>query len=383
MDRFGLSWRPELAADILVHLEHIDVLEVMAEPLVAASRRELEAVRALARTRPVLVHALSLGLASAAPIAEKKLDALARVLGQLEPESWSEHLAFVRGGGREIGHLTAPPRSEATIEGACRNIARAGAVVGARPLLENIATLLEPPGSELDEPGWIGRVLGGAGAELLLDLNNLYANACNTGQDPRELLRRMPVERVLHVHLAGGRWLSGKDGKPRLLDDHRHAVPDVVYELLEELGARAPRALTVVLERDGRYPPFGELLGELERARGALARGRARSGACLAARMDSAGVPVRSVALRSAERVRAIEAYLARLHTDVAERALFMAEPVAAAMRAGLDEEASAAFAGVELGALDLAAQGSEHKRAAARVHAAPWLVRIARQLRG
>ena len=31
-------------------------------------------------------------------------------------ESWSEHLAFVRGGDIEIGHLAAPPRSEASIE---------------------------------------------------------------------------------------------------------------------------------------------------------------------------------------------------------------------------------------------------------------------------
>jgi uncharacterized protein (UPF0276 family) len=376
MDRFGLSWRPELAADILGQLEHIDVLELMAEPLVRCSRRELDGARALARTRPVLVHALSLGLASAAQVADENLDALARALGELEPESWSEHLAFVRGGGREIGHLTAPPRTEATIEGTRRNVERAATVVGVRPLLENIATLIEPPGSELAEPQWITCALAAAGAALLLDLNNLYANACNTAQDPFALLARMPCERVSHVHLAGGRWITDRDGKPRLLDDHRHPVPDVVYDLLEALGARAPRPLTVVLERDGRYPPLSELLGELARARAALGRGRARArGELVEGEVSEARVAY-VVPKRSHEgacgRARAIEEYLVRLHTDAMARAAFMVDPRAAALRAGLDVEASEAFAGLDRGALELAARGSEHKRAGARRRALP-----------
>jgi uncharacterized protein (UPF0276 family) len=32
----------------------------------------------------------------------------------------------------------------------------------------------------------------------------------------------------------------------------------------------------VVLERDGAFPPFGQLLDQLDRARAALARGRTR-----------------------------------------------------------------------------------------------------------
>ena len=60
----------------------------------------------------------------------------------------------------------------------------------------------------------------------------------------------------------------------RLLDDHLHDVPEAVYGLLAEVAARVASPLTVVLERDGKYPPFASLLAELERVREALRRGR-------------------------------------------------------------------------------------------------------------
>jgi uncharacterized protein (TIGR04222 family) len=80
---------------------------------------------------------------------------------------------------------------------------------------------------------------------------------------------------IAAVHLAGGRWI-GASGARRLLDDHLHDVPEPVYDLLAEVGARAPYPLTVILERDGRYPPIEILLDQLERARRSLAAGRAR-----------------------------------------------------------------------------------------------------------
>ena len=49
-----------------------------------------------------------------------------------------------------------------------------------------------------------------------------------------------------------------------------------VYELLEKLAFKAPQPLTVIIERDGRYPDFAALLEQIGRARTALATGRAR-----------------------------------------------------------------------------------------------------------
>jgi len=53
-------------------------------------------------------------------------------------------------------------------------------------------------------------------------------------------------------------------------------VPDIVYSMLAWLAEHCSQPLTVILERDGRYPQFKALLRQLQRAREALASGRAK-----------------------------------------------------------------------------------------------------------
>jgi uncharacterized protein (UPF0276 family) len=278
-DKVGIGWRAPLAASIFTHLDAVDVVEIVADDYFSATRGELRAMRSLARQVPMAVHGVALGLASVVPVAGKRLDRLAKLVNDIEPLLWSEHLAFVRGGSYEIGHLAAPPRNTATVAGASSNIIRARAVVGSEPVLENIATLVEPPDSHLSEPDWVTATLDAAASPLLLDLHNLYANAVNFGHDPCEYLRRFPLERTQVVHLSGGHWIDlgpnefGLTSR-RLLDDHVHDVPNVVFAMLEELAQRCPQPLTVILERDGRYPEFPVLLQQLQRAREALVAGR-------------------------------------------------------------------------------------------------------------
>ena len=273
-DRVGLGWRPELAAGIFAHLDEIDVLEVIADDYFDSAARA-RAIQTLAAQRPVVLHGVSLGLASTARVDDKRLSKMARLVEKVRPECWSEHLAFVRAGGIEIGHLAAPPRTQATIDSTAANLDRARAVVGSLPLVENIATLIDPPASDLDEPEWINRTLDTSGARLLLDLHNLYANSVNFGARPEESLARLRLERVHQVHISGGKWIEDGDANRRLLDDHLHDPPDPVYDLLTELARRCPNPLTVILERDGSYPPMAHLLAQLDRARRALERGRA------------------------------------------------------------------------------------------------------------
>ena len=275
-DRVGLAWRDELAAQIFLHLDSIDHLEVIAEREMSASRRRLDALRDLASQVPLSLHGVSLGIASSASVSDARLERIARLVERVQPDHWSEHLSFVRAGGIEIGHLAAAPYAPPTLAGALRNLERASKIVGALPQLENIATLLTPPGSYWTESEFICRVLRGADAAMLLDLHNLYANTCNVGEDPFTVLDSLPLERVSSVHVSGGHWENGPDGCSRLIDDHIHDPPPRVFELLEALAAKAPKRLTVIIERDGRYPDFAALLEQIARAREALAAGRAR-----------------------------------------------------------------------------------------------------------
>jgi uncharacterized protein len=268
--RVGLGWRPELAAGIFAHLDRIDVVEVLADSYFNAPRRELDALRALAEQVPVQLHGVGLGVASAYAVETARLDQMARLIERVRPAGWSEHLAFVRAAGVEVGHLAMPPRTAQTVERTVRNVEAARAVTGLTPALENIATLFDPPMSTLDEAEWSRQILDAAHSPMLLDLHNLYANAVNAGRDPQADLAAFPLERVRCVHLSGGMWISHDGGERRLLDDHVHSPPDAVFDLLRSLESQTTAAFDVVLERDGRYPSFDVMLEQLDRARAAL-----------------------------------------------------------------------------------------------------------------
>ena len=353
---------PTLLRLIDRHLDRIDVVEVIADDYFGASRRKLRSLQTLAAQVPVVLHGVSLGLASASPVDVSRVDRIARVVDAVRPQFWSEHLAFVRSHGVEIGHLAAPPRTDATIEGSARNLDLAAAVVGSRPLVENVATLIDPPGSTHDEASWISKILWASSSGLLLDLNNLHANATNFGYDPLDVFDRIPFDRVAAVHLAGGKWIRASTGEQRLLDDHLHDVPEEVFRLLTEVGARAKGPLTVILERDGAYPPFAALVKELDHARHALAAGRARSAAETLTRMSASRPAPTS---REHQTAPAFEAYLARLYVDENARAAFLADPRDNAARAGLAPAECEAVAGLDRVGLELAADSFERKRQA------------------
>ncbi|MNT80875.1 hypothetical protein D3C72_2204020 [compost metagenome] len=97
---------------------------------------------------------------------------------------------------------------------------------------------------------------------MLLDVNNVFVNACNHGYDARAFLDGLPQARVTGMHVAGH-----YDEAPDLkVDTHGAAVNDAVWSLFtiacERFGAQP-----TVLERDFNYPPLAVLLAETARIR--------------------------------------------------------------------------------------------------------------------
>jgi hypothetical protein len=261
----GLGFRVEVAADLLADPGAADFVEVVAESCFANPAAHREAV-ALSRVWPVVPHGVKLSLGSAEGIEvdrARRLGALARELGA---PVVTEHVAFTRAGGRDIGHLTQVPLTRETVRVVARNVATARRHLPDVPfLLENPAWTFRWPGDELDEATFFQEIAAATGCGLLLDLGNLHANALNAGADPRAVLDAYPLDRVAMIHLAGG---VTEDGF--YFDTHAHPVPDPVFALLDRFVARAG-PVPVVLERDDEFPPFDQLRAELSRARQALA----------------------------------------------------------------------------------------------------------------
>jgi hypothetical protein len=114
-----------------------------------------------------------------------------------------------------------------------------------------------------------------------------------------------------------------------------------------------------VLERDGAYPPFEELLAEIDAARLAVRRGR-ECRACTAA------LPAITETRSAPDGCDAegLEALLAQAYVDGAARTALARDPTAAALAAGLDRETAEALARMDRPGLLFAARSFARKRA-------------------
>jgi len=367
-DRFGITWHPSIAASVLAHRDRLDLIEVIPEGRFLESRRARRALRRLARAIPVSIHGVSLGLSSVTKVEARRLDAFARLIGEIEPESWSEHLAFVRAGRIELGHLAAPSRTALTAQATAEQLELARRYVGSYPCVENVATPVDPPGSDCSEVMWLQEVLQASPANLLLDLHNLYTNGTNLGFDPAAALLALPAARVRAIHIAGGVDVQVGGGLVRRVDDHRHDVPEAVYDLLELVGEHVPIPIDVVLERDGAFPPFEQLLAQLDRAREALARGRGRA-ASRATERPSWDTPTETTMTnrllkQQCDDQARLERFLACLYTDDTMRMQFLSHPRLVTSLWGLSGEQALSVAGIDRDGLQLAAESFARKKA-------------------
>lgn len=262
----GVGWRPELALAI-DRRRDLGFVEVIVEDLDPEGPLPAPVERLRQRRIPVVPHGLSLSLGGAAPPDPARIQALARLATRLEAPLVSEHLAFVRAGGIESGHLLPLPRTRTALAVVIDNVRRVQDALPVPLALENVASLLQWPGAELDEADFLAEVLERANVLLLLDVENVYANARNHGFDPVAFLERLPLSRVAYTHIAGGNERGGL-----YHDTHTHPVPAPVFDLLEELCARTA-VPGVLLERDDEFATEAQFNAELDAIAAAVARG--------------------------------------------------------------------------------------------------------------
>lgn len=251
----GIGWRSEIA-DVLAGLPDLRWVEVVAEGVMHGMPPALRQLRDAGVS--VIPHGVRLGLGDADGLDPHRVQHFVRTADITGAPVVSEHIAFVRAGGVEVGHLTALPRTREAVDHVVHNVRTVQRELTVPIALECIASLVQWPDDEMDEAEFVTRIVEGADAMLLLDVANVYANARNHGWDALDVCERMPLERLAYVHMAGGVEREG-----RYHDSHSHDMNREVLQLLSELSQRA-HLPAVMLERDGNYPPAPVLLAELD-----------------------------------------------------------------------------------------------------------------------
>jgi uncharacterized protein (UPF0276 family) len=138
----GVGFRPELAKGLFASPDTVDLVEVIADGCLAKNSRRREA-QALAERWPVIPHGIKLSLGSASGIDRERARKLGQLARDLRSPFITEHIAFTHASGREIGHLTPLPFTQAAVNVVAHNVAIALRELPDIPLfLENLAWTL-------------------------------------------------------------------------------------------------------------------------------------------------------------------------------------------------------------------------------------------------
>jgi uncharacterized protein (UPF0276 family) len=262
---FGLLYRREQRAALFATRPRVEALEIVAEhflDLTAEQRDELDLLRA---HFPLTIHALDTSIGSADGVDERYLERIARLVAYAKPRWWSDHLAFTRAGGVQLGAFAPLPHTREAVDVVARNVARVRAIVDAPFALENPAAPFAVAGAQYAPGEFLAAVADAADCALLLDVENLHADAWNLRTDAGAVVAAIPLDRIVEVHLAGGHRAGAG-----YADAHNGPVPAATWRLYAALCRRRVPPLTV-LEREAALPRLDVLLDELDAARAVAA----------------------------------------------------------------------------------------------------------------
>lgn len=272
MDGVGLGLRWELADELEATLPALPFLEVAPENYIGRDGRYGALLETMAAHYPLLSHGLSLSIGGHEPLDPAFLRQLRTFLDRLNAPHHSDHLCFGWTSGANLHDLLPIVRSKSEVQRIAERIERVQDALGRPFAIEHVSAYLEPDGCEIPEPEFLQELCAAAECALLLDVNNLDVNAENFGFDPFDWLRRAPLDRVVHVHVAGPDWFDLEDGSGLWVDTHGSAPrPRALALLTEAIRTTGPRP--VVLEWDSALPDLPTLLQHLAEVRASYAAG--------------------------------------------------------------------------------------------------------------
>jgi hypothetical protein len=142
-------------------------------------------------------------------------------------------------------------------------VERVQEVLKRRILIENVSTYLRFAGDAMSEAEFLAALARRTGCGILLDVNNLYVNQCNHGEDAiaaLDALAGLAPGTIGELHL-GGHLVTDL----AVIDHHGDRIAAPVWDLYREALQRFGE-LPVLVEWDTDVPPLAVLLDEAAEA---------------------------------------------------------------------------------------------------------------------
>lgn len=257
----GIGLRGAHYREMLDERPPVDWLEVHTENYFADGGWDLHVLETLRADYPVSLHGVGLGIASVHGFSTAHVERVARLAARIDPIFVSEHLCWSATSQAVLNDLLPLPLNEVSLVLVCERVDLVQNMLRRPILIENISTYLRFRGDAFGETAFLAQVAKRTGCGVLLDINNLYVNECNHGEDARSALEALSPGQVGEFHLAGHRW----DGDVAV-DHHGAPVAEPVWNLYADVLRRFGSVPTLV-EWDTNLPPLATLLDEARRAR--------------------------------------------------------------------------------------------------------------------
>jgi uncharacterized protein (UPF0276 family) len=262
----GIGLRAPHYRDFLEQRPKVDWLEVHTENYFDRGSRDSHVLQQLREHYPVSLHGVGLGIGSARGFSERHLARVREVVERIEPVLVSEHLCWGAVDDRHLNDLLPLPLTPEALELVCERVHRVQDALRRRILLENVSTYVRYRADVMGETEFLAEVARRTGCGVLLDVNNLYVNQCNHGEDAQLAMESVEPSSVGEIHLAGHLVTD-----EAVIDHHGARVDDKVWRLYEHALERFGSVPTLI-EWDTDIPALDVLLVEAQRARDAVAR---------------------------------------------------------------------------------------------------------------
>lgn len=260
---FGLGLRKEHYEAVLVQKPAVDWFEILSENYMVDGGKPLYYLDKIRRDYPLVMHGVSLSIASTDPLNQDYLRDLKKLADRVEPAWISDHLCWTSVNAHNYHDLLPMPYTREVIQHVADRVGQVQDYLGRQILLENLSSYVSFDDSEMTEWEFLSAVAEAADCLILLDVNNIYVSSINHGFDPMDYVRGVPPERVWQFHLAG--HTTNESGKI-MIDTHDMPIRDEVWELYRETCALLGPVSTMI-ERDDNIPELPELVEELDQAR--------------------------------------------------------------------------------------------------------------------
>ncbi|MDO6691989.1 DUF692 domain-containing protein [Aliiglaciecola sp. 3_MG-2023] len=259
----GICLKPEHFDSIPNTVEGQLWFEVHAENYLIQGGPRLERLQHIAQNFPLSIHGVGASVGGPTPINSEHLKRLSRLVNLVPTAAFSEHIAWSGTAGNYLGNLMPTPITTESLKSTARNIEQLQDALQRPILVENPANYLNFK-SEMSESEFMMSLVSMTGCGILLDVNNLFISANNTGINAHGYIKNLDPSSIGEIHVAG--HSVDPIEKDLLIDSHDSEVSKAVWSLLSEaLNHIGP--CPVLIERDANLPAFNVLLAERNFAR--------------------------------------------------------------------------------------------------------------------